>query len=78
MKTVAVNLPGSGKWQDVEIAPGTTPRDVLNELGLGADFQLCPWQSAKTFAEDENLYGAVEDGEKLQAISASEVARSPR
>ena len=78
MKTVAINLPGSQKWRELHIAAGTTPRDVLNELGLGADYRLSPWKSPTTFGDDDNLYGAVEDGAKLQAVSASEVARSPR
>ena len=74
MKIVTVNLPGTGTWREVEIAPGTTPRDVLKELSLGTDYHLSPWKSAEAFADGENLYLVVEDGAKLQAVSAAEVA----
>lgn len=78
MKTVTVNLPGSGKWQNVQIAPGTTPKDVLQQLGLAQGYNLAPWKSPNAFATDENLYQAVEDGAKLQAVSPSEVAQARR
>jgi len=74
MKTVAVNLPGTGKWSNVEIAPGATARDVLSQLGLGTDYRLCRWHDTVAFGERENIYTALADGEKVQAVSAAEVA----
>ena len=74
MKTVAINLPGSGSWKDMQIAPGTTARDVLTQVGLGADYCLVRWNSVNSFDDAGNLYQLVEDGEKLQAVTTSEVA----
>ena len=74
MKTVTINLPGSGSWKDLQIAPGTTARDVLAQVGLGADFSLVRWNSVNAFDDTGNLYQLVEDGEKLQAVTTSEVA----
>jgi len=74
MKTVTINLPGTGKWEEIQLVAGTTARDVLNQLGLGEDFCLCRWTETTAFGDGENLHKAVKDGDKLQAVSVSEVA----
>jgi hypothetical protein len=78
MKTVTINLPGSGKWEELQLAPGATARDVLSQLGLGEDFCLVRWNSVNTFDDRANLYKEVADGDKLQATSVTEVAGNGR
>jgi len=78
MKTVTINLPGTRDWKELQIAPGTTSRDVLRQLGLSEAYQLTRWNSVNVFGVDENMYQLVEDGEKLQAVSNSEVAKAQR
>ena len=74
MKTVTVNLPGTRDWEEVEVAPGATPMDILAQLDLGSDFRLAMWGDPTSFGDTENVYQAIQDGEKLQAVSVAEVA----
>lgn len=71
MKNIIVAVAGSeGKreFQDVQILPGTKPRDVLAKLELNG-FQLArPEGGAYGFNDD--LYAAVADGQKVYASKA--------
>jgi hypothetical protein len=57
----------------VTLNPGMTTRDVLARLGLPAGFWLSGNDGAR-FGDDEDLYPAVHDGEKLQASPEAGVA----
>ncbi len=67
--TIAVaGTDGKREYQEVQILPGTQPRDVLAKLGLHG-FQLSrPDGGAFGFADD--LYQAVADGQKVYATKA--------
>jgi hypothetical protein len=71
MKKIIISVAGTdGKreFQDVEILPGTKPRDVLSKLNLNG-FQLSrPEGGAFDFNDD--LYQAVADGQKVFATKA--------
>lgn len=71
MKRIVIAVAGTdGKheYRDVQILPGTQPRDVLAKLGLNG-FQLSkPEGGAFGFADD--LYEAVADGQKVYATKA--------
>ncbi len=59
---------GKQEYKDVQILPGTKPRDVLGQLGLNG-FQLSrPEGGAFGFSDD--LYAAVADGQKVFATKA--------
>lgn len=59
---------GKREYKDVQILPGTKPRDVLGKLGLNG-FQLSrPEGGAFDFNDD--LYAAVADGQKVYATKA--------
>ena len=72
MKRLLVVVSGSGKQHDLEIKPGTTAGDILSELGLDG-YTICPEPNSDAFGTDENLYTAIEDGQKVFAISRAEV-----
>lgn len=57
---------------DLTIRPGTTGRDVLRTAGLPQDFQLSVGNGLLIQSE-ENVYAAVEDGDKLHASSRADV-----
>lgn len=52
--------------------PGATAGDVLRELGLEG-YLLSREGSAQAFANEENLYAAVDDGTKIRATPIAEV-----
>lgn len=71
-KHVTAVIAESGAYHDLQIAPGTTTRDIHNQLGLG-DHYLISRRGGEPFGDDENLYGAVGDGEKLFLSTPVEV-----
>jgi hypothetical protein len=74
MKRIAVIVVGSGQIHDLTINPGTTAREVLREIGL-EDCNLSRQNEAHPFGLDENVYAAVQDGEKLNAGTKVDVGR---
>jgi len=68
---------GKREYKDVQILPGTKPRDILAKLGLNG-FQLSrPEGGAFEFSDD--LYTAVADGQKVYATKADvEAGRQPQ
>jgi len=58
---------------DIAIQPGSTAREILTQLGLqGYLLSLGP-ASNRFFGEDENVYTAVVDGDKMYATTPASV-----
>ncbi len=71
MKQIIISVAGTeGKheYKDVQILPGTKPRDVLAQLGLNG-FQLNKPEGG-AFGFNDDLYQAVASGQKLMASKA--------
>jgi hypothetical protein len=71
-KHITAVIAESGAFHDLQIAPGTTTREIRNQLRLG-DHYLITKRGAEPFGDDENIYGAVADGEKLFLSTPVEV-----
>jgi hypothetical protein len=63
---------GSGQIRDVEIQPGTTAGDILNQLNL-QDYLLSKGPNEPFFASADSVYDKVNDGEKIFASTKAEV-----
>ena len=74
MKKLSVVVAGTGQIKDIEIQPGTTARDILNQLGL-PDYLLSKAPNDPFFAANESIYDKVGDGEKIFASTKAEVGR---
>jgi len=71
MKKIVIAVAGTeGKreYKDVQILPGTKPRDVLAKLGLNG-FQLSKPEGG-AFGFNDDLYQAVAEGQKVYATKA--------
>lgn len=76
MKKLSVVVAGSGQIRDVEIEPGTTAGDILQQLGL-PDYLLSKGPNEPFFASAESVYDKVKDGEKIFASTKAEVGVLP-
>jgi hypothetical protein len=68
MKNIIISVAGTdGKkeYKDVQLLPGTRPRDVLSKLGLNG-FQLTRPEGG-AFGHSDDLYAAVAEGQKVFA-----------
>lgn len=77
MKTAAIiisGLPAGDNLRELEIQAGTNAGDVLRALNLNG-YLLSREGSAQAFAAEEDLYGAISDGDKLRATPVAEVGR---
>ena len=74
MKNVVVVVAGSGQHHDLAIEAGTTTRDILQQVGLQG-YVLSKDAGQHPFGESENIYAAVDDGEKLYAAAKTDVGR---
>ena len=75
MKNITVILSGAPEGQNIrelQLEPGSTCGDVLRALGL-SNYLLSREGSAQKFADEEELYGVVEDGMKLRATPLASV-----
>lgn len=74
MKEVAVAVTGAGESQlfDLELETGNTAADVLASLDLEG-YSLLPERGGAPFGRNENIYGKVEEGQKLFAVPDTEV-----
>lgn len=72
MKRLSVVVAGSGQIRDVEIMPGTTAGDVLQQLNL-SDYLLSKGPNEPFFARHETVFDKVEDGSKVFASTKAEV-----
>ena len=65
-------MAGSGQIRDIQIEPGTTAGDVLNQLNL-RDYLLSKGPNDPFFANAETIYDKVKDGEKIFASTKADV-----
>jgi hypothetical protein len=72
MKKLSVVVAGTGQIRDIQIQPGTTAGDVLNQLNL-PDYLLSKGPNDPFFANADTVYDKVKDGEKLFASTKAEV-----
>lgn len=73
MKSIAVKIAGSEREPlDTTIKPGTTAGEILTQLNLQG-YLLSLKNSNHFFAEDENVYPQVVDGDLLYASTRAEV-----
>ncbi len=72
-KNIAVVVAGAQgqEIKDLAIKPGTTARDILKTLGL--EWYAISRRDGSIFGPRDNVYEAVENGEKLYASTAAEV-----
>ncbi len=66
MKQIIISVAGTDgtrEYKDVQILPGTKPRDVLAQLNLNG-FQLIKAEGG-AFGFNDDLYQAVADGQKI-------------
>lgn len=75
MKKLSVVIAGTGQIRDIEIRPGTTAGDILNQLSL-RDYLLSKGPNDPFFANAESIYDKVNDGEKIFASTKAEVGLS--
>jgi hypothetical protein len=71
LKNIIISVAGTdGKreYKDVQILPGTKPRDVVSKLNLNG-FQLSKPEGG-AFGFNDDLYQAVADGQKVFATKA--------
>lgn len=70
MKQIFISVAGNDRSldRDVQIMPGTKPRDVLAKLNL-TGFQLMKTEGG-AFGFNDDLYQAVADGQKVFASKA--------
>jgi hypothetical protein len=73
-KHVTIVLGGSGEQRvDVEITRGVTTRDLLEQLHLSG--HLLKYGDPAPFAENEDIYARVKDGDKLILAPVTTVAQ---
>ena len=75
MKHLSVVVAGTGQIRDVDIQPGTTAGDILNQLSL-KDYLLSKGPNDPFFAAAESVYDKINDGEKIFASTKAEVGLS--
>ena len=73
-KNIAAVNAESGSITDLEIPPGTTVRDALTQLGALGERSLTLKDGQPPLAENDNLYAAVEDGQKVYLSTPISVA----
>ena len=72
MKRLSVVVAGTGQIRDIQIEPGTTAGDVLNQLNL-KDYLLSKGPNDPFLANADTVYDKVKDGEKIFASTKAEV-----
>lgn len=72
MKRLSVVIAGTGQIRDIEIQPGTTAGDVLQQLSI-PEYLLSKGPNDPFFAKADSLFDKVNDGEKIFASTKAEV-----
>jgi hypothetical protein len=77
VKEIAIKVAGSESDPiDRTIKPGTTAGEILADIGLTGYLLSTGPNSNRFFAEDENVYIQISDGDKLYATTPAEVGGS--
>jgi hypothetical protein len=71
-KNIAVVVAGSNQIHDLQIQPATTAGDVLEHVGM-AGGMLTLGGNSNPIDSNENVYGMVQNGQKLFASVTPEV-----
>lgn len=69
MKNITVIPATGGAYSDIQIAPGTTSRDIKKQLNLADNFVLTRGRGSEAIPDGENIYESVSDGTKLYATT---------
>jgi hypothetical protein len=69
MKNITIIRGAGGPHHDLVIRPGTTSREVLQQIGLGDDYVLRSGNNPEPFGADEVVYDQLGDGAKLVATT---------
>ena len=77
MKNIVVVVAESTDPYDLVIKPGTTAREILDQMSLGPEYLLSNGRGQEPFGSDENVYSVIPDGAKLYAMTAVKVATWP-
>ena len=72
VKKIGLINAATGQKNYLAITPGTTPRDILRQLGLPTDTVLTRGLGAEPFIGDENLYEVLPDGSILYTATPVE------
>ena len=73
MKDILVVVAGTGDRKPVSIKPGTTARDLLDQLGL-QQYQLsADGDPGNIIPLDADIYNTVRNGQKVWATTGAEV-----
>ncbi len=75
MKRLSVVVAGTGQIRDIQIEPGTSVGDVLQQLTL-REYLLSKGPNEPFFANADTLYDKVNDGEKVFASTKAEVGEA--
>ncbi len=78
MKQIIISVAGTDgtrEYKDVQLMPGTKPRDVLAQLKLDG-FQLSKPEGG-AFGFNDDLHEAVADGQKVFATKSDVIAGVP-
>ncbi len=73
MKEVLLVFAGGERKEKITLKPGTTPRDVLEQLNLHDYVISTDGDPANIIKDDANLYDMVETGSKLWASTKADV-----
>lgn len=80
-KKIVVTLAGDpdDRLFELDVEAGATPESVFEAMGLAKDVNgQFPYQLSKpgagVFRDNENVYAAVKDGDKLKVVPKSPVA----
>jgi hypothetical protein len=71
-KPITIVVAGSGKTRDVNVTPGLTVRDLLQQLNLTG--YLSKVDDPSPLGENEDIYSRVHEGDKLILAPRTEVA----
>jgi hypothetical protein len=74
-KNIAIVVDGAGDTSEIKeitILPGTTIKEIKQATGLH-NYRFSKGKGEPFITEDDNIYGMLEDGEKLHASTETAV-----
>ena len=71
LKQLCITFPGSARDKEfISVQPGVSVREVLQSLGLGADYDLVdPSQTDLVFNHSDNLHARIDESHTLAAVA---------